>query len=356
MIDFADSSYILTGIRKQELIDFLQNCNNQMRKIFVLCDTNTQKHCLPLLLKKFPQTKSASVYSVNPGEAFKTIETATAFWKFLLQQQADKHTVIVNLGGGVITDLGGFAASLFKRGVDFIHVPTTLLAMVDAAVGGKNGVNIDSYKNQSGTIVLPEYVYIDTDFLETLQRDEKVNGYAEMIKHALVADKLFYKSLSEQRNFEALQIIEKAIAIKQSIVASDPYEINERKLLNFGHTIAHALESMYHLQRQNISHGKAVAVGIIVESYLSCKMGFISEAALNEITGFVQSLFKFDDKDFNVEKLLPFMMADKKNKQGQLRFTLLESIGKGVVDIPVPIAMIEDAFHWFSKQNPGYGI
>lgn len=176
-----------------------------------------------------------------------------------------------------------------------------------------------------------------------------------MIKHALVADKLFYKSLSEQRNFEALQIIEKAIAIKQSIVASDPYEINERKLLNFGHTIAHALESMYHLQRQNISHGKAVAVGIIVESYLSCKMGFISEAALNEITGFVQSLFKFDDKDFNVEKLLPFMMADK-NKQGQLRFTLLESIGKGVVDIPVPIAMIEDAFHWFSKQNPGYGI
>lgn len=356
MIDFADSSYILTGIRKQELIDFLQNCNNQMRKIFVLCDTNTQKHCLPLLLKKFPQTKSASVYSVNPGEAFKTIETATAFWKFLLQQQADKHTVIINLGGGVITDLGGFAASLFKRGVDFIHVPTTLLAMVDAAVGGKNGVNIDSYKNQSGTIVLPEYVYIDTEFLKSLPHVEKVNGYAEMIKHALVADKLFYKSLSEQRNFEALQIIEKAIAIKQSIVASDPYEINERKLLNFGHTIAHALESMYHLQRQNISHGKAVAVGIIVESYLSCKMGFISEAALNEITGFVQSLFKFDDKDFNVEKLLPFMMADKKNKQGQLRFTLLESIGKGVVDIPVPIAMIEDAFHWFSKQNPGYGI
>lgn len=356
MIGFADSSYILSGIRKQELIDFLHDCNNQKRNIFVLCDTNTIEYCLPLFQTLFPQTKSASVYCIQSGEAYKTIETATAFWKFLLQQQADKHTVIINLGGGVITDLGGFAASLFKRGVDFIHVPTTLLAMVDAAVGGKNGVNIDSYKNQSGTIVLPEYVYIDTDFLETLQRDEKVNGYAEMIKHALVADKLFYKSLSEQRNFEALQIIEKAIAIKQSIVASDPYEINERKLLNFGHTIAHALESMYHLQRQNISHGKAVAVGIIVESYLSCKMGFISEAALNEITGFVQSLFKFDDKDFNVEKLLPFMMADKKNKQGQLRFTLLESIGKGVVDIPVPIAMIEDAFHWFSKQNPGYGI
>ncbi len=356
MIGFADSSYILSGIRKQELIDFLHDCNNQKRNIFVLCDTNTIEYCLPLFQTLFPQTKSASVYCIQSGEAYKTIETATAFWKFLLQQQADKHTVIVNLGGGVITDLGGFAASLFKRGVDFIHVPTTLLAMVDAAVGGKNGVNIDSYKNQSGTIVLPEYVYIDTEFLKSLPHIEKVNGYAEMIKHALVADKLFYKSLSEQRNFEALQIIEKAIAIKQSIVASDPYEINERKLLNFGHTIAHALESMYHLQRQNISHGKAVAVGIIVESYLSCKMGFISEAALNEITGFVQSLFKFDDKDFNVEKLLPFMMADKKNKQGQLRFTLLESIGKGVVDIPVPIAMIEDAFHWFSKQNPGYGI
>lgn len=356
MIGFADSSYILSGIRKQELIDFLHDCNNQKRNIFVLCDTNTIEYCLPLFQTLFPQTKSASVYCIQSGEAYKTIETATAFWKLLLQQQADKHTVIVNLGGGVITDLGGFAASLFKRGVDFIHVPTTLLAMVDAAIGGKNGVNIDGFKNQSGSIVIPRYVYIDTDFLKSLPHIEKVNGYAEMIKHALVADKLFYKSLSEQRNFEALQIIEKAIAIKQSIVASDPYEINERKLLNFGHTIAHALESMYHLQRQNISHGKAVAVGIIVESYLSCKMGFISEAALNEITGFVQSLFKFDDKDFNVEKLLPFMMADKKNKQGQLRFTLLESIGKGVVDIPVPIAMIEDAFHWFSKQNPGYGI
>ena len=356
MIDFADSSYILTGIKKQQLIDFLQDCNNQMRKIFVLCDTNTQQHCLPLLQKKFPQTKSASVFSVNPGEAFKTIETATAFWKFLLQQQADKHTVIINLGGGVITDLGGFAASLFKRGVDFIHVPTTLLAMVDAAVGGKNGVNIDSYKNQSGTIVLPEYVYIDTDFLETLQHDEKVNGYAEIIKHALVADKPFYKELSEKRNFEELQSIEKAISIKQRIVAADPYEKKERKLLNFGHTIAHALESFYQSHQQCIFHGRAVAAGIMVESYLSRKMGFISDDELNHITEFILSLFAFDDKVLDVEELLPYMMADKKNKQGQIRFTLLESVGKGIVDVAVPIADIEEALVWFSKQNARYGL
>lgn len=356
MINFADSSYVLTQSRKQELIDFLQDCNNQKRKIYVLCDTNTQQHCLHLLQTLFPQTKSASLYCIQQGEAFKTIETVTEFWKFLLQQQADKHTVIINLGGGVITDLGGFAASLFKRGVDFIHVPTTLLAMVDAAIGGKNGVNIDGYKNQSGSIVLPRYVYVDTDFLESLSQDEKVNGYAEMIKHALVADQEFYKVLSEQYSFEKLQSIEKAIAIKLSIVAIDPFEKKERKLLNFGHTIAHAIESLYYSQQQDISHGKAVVAGIIVESYISNKMGFISDAELKQITDFIQSLFKFDDKDIVVEKLLPFMMADKKNKQGQIRFTLLESIGKGIVDIAVPIAMIEEAFVWFSKQNSGYGV
>ena len=241
-------------------------------KKVILCDTNTKKYCLPLVEETFAGRVKLDVIEIGIGEVNKNIETVCDVWKSLLDLGLDRNSVIINLGGGVVTDLGGFAASTFNRGIDFINVPTTLLSQVDASVGAKTGIDFEGSKNQIGTFTNPKAVFIYEEFLNTLPPKEKLSGFAEVIKHALICDKVYWQQISSNGlydNQNLATLIERSITIKQQIVQQDPLEQNIRKLLNFGHTIGHALES-FSLQNDDtpLLHGECVAVGMICEAYI----------------------------------------------------------------------------------------
>ncbi|MBS1765218.1 MAG: 3-dehydroquinate synthase [Bacteroidetes bacterium] len=296
-------------------------------KIFILCDTQTAIHCLPYLTHQFSVLNNAIPIEIPSGEKNKNIEQAQRVWEQLLHNGASKQSLVINLGGGMITDIGAFIATLFKRGVDFLHVPTTLLAMTDAAIGGKSAVNIQSFKNQAGVFSFPVCTYIDTAFLKTLPEAELINGYAEMLKHGIIADKDYFTELSESGDFISEKAIRKSVEIKNHIIKNDLYDRAERKLLNFGHTIGHALESFLSESNKTISHGKAVAAGMICESYIAVDKKILSRNDALQIEKSVRKYFSFDI-DLSYENLKPYLLADKKNSSGQINFTLPERIGK----------------------------
>ncbi len=318
--------------------------------VFVLADSNTSQYCLPRFLQQLATEIPIEIIEIEPGEENKTIETCVEVWHALTELGADRKSLIINVGGGMVTDLGGFVASVFKRGIDFINVPTSLLAMVDASVGGKTGVDLGSLKNQIGVINNPEAVLVDLDMLETLPQEQMRSGLAEMLKHGLIADKSYWNNFTDLAGLttdDLAQLIHRSIQIKNDIVAQDPNEKDMRKLLNFGHTLGHAIES-YHLDREEkptLLHGEAIAIGMVLETYLSWQAGLLAEAEYIEVKAVIQAIFppvgfSLDD----ITAIIALLAHDKKNEFGGVNFVLLKGIGNAVINQRAENNLIYNAF------------
>ncbi len=318
--------------------------------LFVLVDTKTNEYCLSKFLPYLETDLTIEIIEFEAGEANKNIDTCVDVWKVLTELGGDRKSLIVNLGGGVVTDLGGFVASTFKRGVDFVNIPTTLLAMVDASVGGKNGVDLGNLKNQIGVINVPLMVLVDSSYLETLPKNEMRSGLAEMLKHGLIFDKMEWEKFLNLKSIDFADFdafIHRSVAIKNAIVMQDPTEKNIRKALNFGHTLGHAIES-YFLENENkttLLHGEAIAAGMILESYISWQKNLISKDEYYQIKNTIKSIF--DDIVFEENDLSPIqelLIHDKKNEYGNIQFALLDSIGKIKINQEVENELIKKAF------------
>jgi 3-dehydroquinate synthase len=321
--------------------------------VFILVDQNTKKRCLPLLKRSFTSLISLSLIQVKSGEKNKNILSCEKIWKELSRQNADRKSLLINLGGGVITDLGGFAASTYKRGIDFTNIPTTLLAQADASVGGKTGIDFSGFKNHIGTFSFPKEVFINPDLLKTLSKRELLSGFAEVIKHGLIADKSYWETVRDHKEIFTSNIsdlISYSIEIKNKIVAADPYENGIRKALNFGHTIGHAVESASLKTKKPLLHGEAIAIGMICEAYLSRKYCGLSGEQLQEIVSYIISVFQPKKINHPVKKLIEFMKQDKKNNDSGINFTLLSSIGKAVINNSCTKELIEEAIYFFNSS------
>jgi 3-dehydroquinate synthase len=300
-------------------------------KLFILVDETTNEFCLPKLLPLLEVEIPIEIIEIEAGEEMKNISTCVEIWSILADIGADRKSALLNLGGGVITDLGGFVASTFKRGIDFINIPTTLLGMVDAAIGGKNGVDLGALKNQIGVINAPKLVLIDTDFLETLPQNHMKSGLAEMLKHGLIFDKTYWNQFKDLQdlNFDDLdQLIHRSVEIKNEIVCQDPTETGMRKALNFGHTLGHAIESHFLETPTPLLHGEAIAIGMVLESYISKEKKLISELEYIEIKSTLLAVFgKHIFTSNDIEAILNLLIHDKKNEYGTVQFALVNSIG-----------------------------
>lgn len=303
-------------------------------RLFILTDDNTHRHCWPVVcehvLQGQGQQKEPTVITIPSGDSNKSLEQLTNVWKTLQESGATRHSLMVNIGGGMVTDLGGFAASTFKRGIRFVNIPTTLLAMVDASVGGKTGINFGGLKNEIGTFSNASHVIINTIFLRTLDMENILSGYAEMIKHALLSDKTTWASLltfdvSAPDLDQLSQMVKASVAVKERIVSEDPTEKGLRKALNLGHTIGHAIESLF---GGRLLHGHCVAYGLVAELYLSAiKTGFPTEY-LRQTANFIRQHYSTPAITCNdYPTLLERMRHDKKNTTGSINFSLLADIG-----------------------------
>ena len=304
---------------------------NNYSTIFIITDTNSNEYCLPKFLPFLATEKTIEIIEIESGEVEKNITTCVELWNILTELGGDRKSLLINIGGGVITDIGGFVASTFKRGIDFIHIPTTLLAMVDASVGGKNGVDLGNLKNQIGVINVPKMVVINTNYLSTLPQNEMRSGVAEMLKHGLIFDTNYWEKLKELNQTDFDDLIHRSIEIKNEIVMQDPGENGIRKALNFGHTLGHAIES-YFLENENkktLLHGEAIAVGMVLESYISWQKELISVGEYLEIKNAIKTIFEtiiFKEED--IQPILDLLIHDKKNEHGKIQFALLDGIGK----------------------------
>ena len=322
-------------------------------KIFILTDENTYKHCLPLYYKSVNFHIKQEEIIIPYGEEYKNISTCLKVWELLSEKGADRNSLIINLGGGVVTDLGGFVASTFKRGLAFINIPTSLLAIVDASVGGKNGVDLGNLKNQIGVINLPEMVIIDTEFLKTLLGEHLNSGIAEMLKHGIIHSKTYWdrvKNIDTTNKTDFEKLIWESIEIKKEIVLKDPLERNLRKTLNYGHTLGHAIESHFleNYITKPLLHGEAIAVGIILATYISKETYNFPKEGLNDISKSVLKYFPkqiFNQND--IEAIIKLLIFDKKNRKGQVLFVLLEDIGRHKIDCTVNNELIYKAFEYY---------
>jgi len=301
-------------------------------KVFVLTDTVTREKCLPLLATALAGCNYRSI-TIEAGDLNKNIGQVSTIWDELSRHGASRHSLLISVGGGMVTDLGGFAGATFKRGLHNLYIPTTLMASVDAAVGGKTGINHNGLKNEIGAFYQPDGVMIDCRFLETLDRANLLSGYAEMLKHGLISDKkTFYDVLSFDiinPDFKLLnELVGVSVAVKEKIVEQDPTEKGIRKALNFGHTVGHALESFSFSMNHPLLHGHAVAIGMVCELYLSYKVCNMSVDLLRQVTNFVKAHyppFYFDCDAY--ETIYELMTHDKKNENDRILFTLLGEIG-----------------------------
>jgi 3-dehydroquinate synthase len=300
--------------------------------VFILTDENVNKFCIPILVEQSKKLSSAIVIEIPSGEEEKNITTAIKIMSFLLSNNADRKSLLINVGGGVVCDIGGLTASLFKRGIRFINVPTTLLSMVDASVGGKNGVNFLGSKNIIGTFNNPEGVFIYPEFTKSLSQRERRSGYAEIIKHVLLADPEKWKELQDN-NSEALEtanlaeLITHSVKFKAEVTTEDFREEGRRNILNFGHTIGHALESFTLTGSEPLRHGEAVAAGMIAELFLSNKLSKFPEDEMNKAINYIRNVFSDVNLNCAPEDLIPFLYSDKKNAHDMIAFSLLKSPG-----------------------------
>ncbi len=318
--------------------------------VFVLVDGNTEKNCLPILENSLGKTTLISIMS---GEQHKTLVTCTHIWQAFTKANADRNALLINLGGGVIGDMGGFCASTYKRGIDFVNIPTTLLSQVDASVGGKLGIDFNGFKNHIGLFKLPKKVIIDPVFLETLPLNQLKSGFAEMLKHGFIKDKGHLEELAKLdiQNTEWLNYITKSVAIKNEIVEVDPLEKNERKFLNFGHTIGHAVETYFLNNGLPILHGEAVAIGMISETYLSTKRLGLSEEEQSKITSIIDAYFERKEIPQNgMEEILNNLEQDKKNKDSTIQAVLLNQIGKPSHSIEITKEEVQQALAFYNTK------
>ena len=342
---------VISGNLERDLVNAISECEHD--RIFVLTDETTQQLCWPKI-KNFKALKNSTPIIIKATDTHKNLDTLSQVWQALSNGGATRHSLMINLGGGMVTDLGGFAASTFKRGVDFINIPTTLLAMVDASVGGKTGINFGGLKNEIGVFCDSKFVILDTEFLRTLDAENICSGYAEMLKHGLISDEKMWAELVgfdlAHPDLQQLQrMVGDSVAVKERIVEQDPHEHGIRKALNLGHTFGHAFES-WALKRKPVLHGYAVAFGLIPELYLSVmKTGFPTEK-MRQTVNFIKEYYgslpiTCDDYD----ELIELMRHDKKNQDGIINFTLLGGIGDIRINQSATIDEIKEAFDFFRE-------
>lgn len=324
-------------------------------KIFILVDENTNERCLPVLLQQLETTKEIEIIEIESGEENKNLETCSGVWHALTELGADRKSLVINLGGGVITDLGGFVASCFKRGITFINIPTTLLSMVDASVGGKTGVDLGVLKNQIGLFSDPEMVLIDTTYLETITEKELRSGLAEIIKYGLTYDVELWNEINSFKDLSIKNIsklIHRSIEIKNEVVTEDPKEAGLRKVLNFGHTLGHAIES-YFLEsetKENLTHGEAIIIGMITETFISQKLLNFPENKLNEIKEILIKIYgkvKIETSDY--QPIIDLLIHDKKNVGGKVNFVLLSDFEKYKLDCKVEKELLISALDYYNS-------
>lgn len=310
----------------------------QFSAVHILTDSHTHQACLPKLLDLIPELESAVVHQVPAGEHHKSLTTAEGLWTALNEKGADRNTCLIALGGGVITDLGGFVAATFRRGMPFILIPTSLLAMVDAAIGGKTGVNLGSLKNHVGVFAAPRGIYVSPEFLGSLDRAELSSGFAEMLKHGLISDAAYWEecvALNAPEPSAMGKLIARSIQIKEEVVAKDPREKHLRKSLNFGHTVGHALESISLSSNSPLLHGEAVALGMIAESILSTKKGYLPAEKSRECIDGIRKFFPDLRVESSPAEWWPYMLKDKKNQGTDVRCVLLSAIGEPKLDVSI---------------------
>jgi 3-dehydroquinate synthase len=307
-------------------------------KYFIIVDENTSEHCLPTILTNIDCLAEAEVIETESGEDNKTIEIVTQVWYAMSEAHADRKALVINLGGGVISDMGGFIASTYKRGIDFVNIATTLLSQVDASVGGKLGIDLGGLKNQIGVFNFPQMVVIYPPFLQTLEYRQLKSGFSEVLKHALIQDDKYWeeiKKIKVSSDYDWENIIGKSVEIKNKVVLEDPKEKGIRKILNFGHTIGHAIET-WHLENDPnfFLHGEAIAMGMIAEGFLSNEKLGLSDTELSEIVAVFKSVYDLKPlPEKNFDSYCDLMIHDKKNSGGKISCSLLSKIGECKWDI-----------------------
>lgn len=328
---------IIGNKAEQTLKELVNNCKSNNITHYILCDTITEKLCLPILESICETSFSDNLIVINYGEKNKNIDSCMHIWQQLLDKNATRQSILCCLGGGIVCDMGAFVAATFKRGIPYILIPTTLIAQIDAAIGGKSAINFGHIKNQIGLFNTNTETFIISQFLETLPDKEIYSGFAEMLKHALIADKKYWNELSNIQNIthiKNIDFIKKSIEIKENICKQDLHEKHERKKLNFGHTIGHALESFSLEQLTSpLTHGHAIALGIIAESYLSWKKEFINENQLLNIKQVITKYFPQPKiSTTNYSEIFKFINFDKKRNSNLFNFTLISDIGNAIID------------------------
>ena len=338
---------------EQSLSQALAECNYDC--LFILVDETTERYCLPVLTSTFNAQRSTfNVITIGTTDQHKTLDTLSHVWSELQRMGATRHSLMINLGGGMVTDLGGFAASTFKRGIHYINIPTTLLSMVDASVGGKTGINFGGLKNEIGVFNNADCVILDTKFLKTLDQENILSGYAEMLKHGLIDCEEHWaeilRNLESPDHLERLSsLVSKSVAVKQHIVTEDPTEKGLRKALNLGHTAGHAFESLA-LERKPILHGYAVAYGLVVELYLSCvKTGFPTDKMRQTVQFIKEHYGKMAITCDDYPHLLELMHHDKKNEGSAINFTLLAGIGELRINQTATEEEIKEALDFYRE-------
>lgn len=352
IIKYRESTIHFGSLEERNLSGILAEQYATSKKI-IITDETVSELWVEHLVTSIPALSKAEIIQIPAGEEYKTIEVCTQIWEALSDYEIGRNDLIINVGGGVITDMGGFIASLFKRGLRFINIPTTLLSQVDASVGGKTGVDLGPFKNQIGVFADADHVFINDEFLSTLPKEELVSGYAEMLKHGLISDAKHWKDLKAfdpTKRTNGSSFIQKSITIKKNIVEQDPKEGGLRKVLNFGHTIAHAIEGYLLSKETPTLHGYGVAWGMITESYISYQKGLLTESEYTEIKDFIRSKYpKFTLSEDSFKELLKLMRNDKKNRQNQIQMVLLDGIGNAVYDQEVSDAEILDGLKELMK-------
>jgi 3-dehydroquinate synthase len=338
---------VIIGEIGNVLSSFLQK--NSYTKIFVLADTKTKKYCYKAIKNILDKHE---IEVIKDGESQKNINTCVSIWDKMTKAKLDRHALVINLGGGVIGDMGGFCASTYKRGIDFIQIPTTLLSQVDASVGGKLGIDFESFKNHIGVFKMPKLVIIDPNFLKTLPNSELRSGFAEIIKHCLIRDAAMWEVIRkidfEDQDWPTL--ISHSVQIKEKITQEDPTEQNVRKILNFGHTLGHAVETFYLGTKKHLLHGEAIAIGMICEAFLAFRKKLITSKQLNQIEEFIFAIYgKVEISTTDHEAIIKLTLQDKKNKGNKVRFSLLNGIGDCAFDVIITKSEMEAALNYYSE-------
>lgn len=352
-IKSKDSIVYFQSEAYEQLNKYLTNSNHS--SIFILVDTHTHENCLAHFMGQLEVDTPIEVIEIEAGEINKNIETCSGVWNVLSELGADRKSLLINLGGGVVTDLGGFVACTFKRGISYINIPTSLLAMVDASVGGKTGVDLGNLKNMVGVISESEMVLVDTQYLSTLPSNELRSGFAEMLKHGLIKDTNYWERLSKIKELTTTDLdtlIHESVVIKNNIVTVDPTEQNVRKYLNFGHTLGHAIESYFltHPEKTTLLHGEAIAIGMIVESYLAKELLNFSQADLDEVCKVFLSIYpkiSIDKSDY--QSIIDLLIFDKKNEAGKVLFVLLNKIGDAEFNCEVPAELLSASLDFYNS-------